>query len=80
MKHETLEVSTAHNAILWFPSIRQTKNKDKDKYSVSQNPDEATLWLSLITSMTVAFAFIFSFVGGWVSERFVKGLESFFKC
>ena len=30
--------------------------------------------------MTVAFAFIFSFVGGWVSERFVKGLESYFKC
>ena len=35
------------------------------------NPDEATLWLSLITSMTVAFAFLFSFVGGWVTERFV---------
>ena len=36
------------------------------------NPDEATLWLSLITSMTVAFAFIFSFVGGWITERLVK--------
>ena len=35
------------------------------------NPDEATLWLSLITSMTVAFAFLFSFVGGWVTERSV---------
>ena len=34
--------------------------------------EEATLWLSLITSITVAFAFIFSFVGGWVTERFVK--------
>jgi len=35
-----------------------------------KDSDEATLWLSLITSMTVAFAFIFSFVGGWVTERF----------
>jgi len=35
-----------------------------------KSSDEATLWLALITSMTVAFAFIFSFVGGWVSERF----------
>merc|ERR1719341_1682341 len=35
-----------------------------------KDSDEATLWLSLITSMTVAFAFLFSFVGGWVTERF----------
>jgi len=35
-----------------------------------KDSEEATLWLSLITSITVAFAFIFSFVGGWVTERF----------
>ena len=39
--------------------------------------EEATLWLSLITSITVAFAFIFSFVGGWVTERFEKKTSKF---
>ena len=40
--------------------------------------EEATLWLSLITSITVAFAFIFSFVGGWVTERFEKNIKFYF--
>jgi len=40
------------------------------KFWGEKGSDEATLWLSLITSMTVAFAFIFSFVGGWITERF----------
>jgi len=43
--------------------------RDKEFWG-EKGSDEATLWLSLITSMTVAFAFIFSFVGGFVTERF----------
>ena len=33
------------------------------------SPDKAVLWLALITSMTVAFAFLFTFVGGFVTEK-----------
>jgi len=43
---------------------------EKDREFWPQDSDEGTLWLSTVTSVTVGFAFIFSFVGGWVTERF----------
>ena len=52
--------------------ILKKKTKREFFHNQTTPSEEATLWLSLITSITVAFAFIFSFVGGWVTERFKK--------
>ena len=52
--------------------ILKKRTKRELFHNKTTHSEEATLWLSLITSITVAFAFIFSFVGGWVTERFVK--------
>jgi len=43
---------------------------EKDREFWPQENDEGTLWLSVITSITVGFAFVFSLVGGWLTERF----------
>ena len=58
--------------------IFKKKTKRELFHNQTTHSEEATLWLSLITSITVAFAFIFSFVGGWVTERFKKGIKFYF--
>jgi len=42
--------------------------KDRDFWPTDK--DEQTLWLSVITAITVGFAFLFSLIGGWITDRF----------
>lgn len=43
---------------------------ERDKDFFPEDKKKSDLWLELITTVTVGFAFVFSFIGGWLTERF----------